>query len=84
MNEQEIISVPAEPASAAPEVPADALEEFPIWEETITAEPAPVILPLETQLNDLSTTDFLLLLILCVLVIRTAMPLFLRKWGFPE
>lgn len=39
---------------------------------------------LDTPLDALSLTDFLLLLILVVLIIRTVLGLFIRKWGFPD
>lgn len=58
----------------------EAAEHTEVPESTAAAD-VPV---LETPLDALSTTDFLLLLILVVLIIRTVLGLFLRKWGFPD
>lgn len=62
-------------------------------EETVVVSPEPgqivqaqtvqatAVSALEQRIDDMSTTDLLLLMIFCLLFIRTMISLFTRKWG---
>lgn len=52
-------------------------------EEQTTTSDVPLS-ALSVPLDELSVTDFLLLAILCVQLVRLLLSLFTRKWGFPE